>query len=109
MGDPYRIFKNRVRFCVGRNIIYLMSHLRYFEVVISEQCSQETELFYSIREVFEDTLKKITINTNYDMFGGHEYAFWCTKCVDYDKPHLAGQRGHFTFCFPGMLPRQSSD
>ena len=89
LPEQDRIFKNRVRFRVGRNIIYLMSHLRYFEVVISEQCSQETELFYSIREVFEHTLKKATINTNYDIFGGHEYAFWCTKCVDCDKPHLA--------------------
>ena len=89
LPEQDRIFKNRVRFRVGRNIIYLMSHLRYFEIVISEQCSLATELFYSICEVFEDTLKKVTINTNYDIFGGHEYAFWCTKCVDCDKPHLA--------------------
>ena len=89
LPEQDRVFKNRVRFRVGRNIIYLMSHLRYFEVVISEQCSQETELFYSIREVFEDTLKKVTINTNYDVFGCHEYAFWCTECVDCDKHHLA--------------------
>ena len=89
LPEQDRIFKNRVRFRVGRNIIYLMSHLRYFEVVILEQCSQETELFYSILEVLEDTLKKVTINTNHDVFGGHQYAFWCTKCVDCDKHHLA--------------------
>ena len=33
-----RIFKNRVRFGVRRNIIYLISHLHYSEIVISEHC-----------------------------------------------------------------------
>ena len=88
LPEQDRIFKNRVRFRVGRNIIYLMSHLRYFEVVISEQCSLATELFLSIRGELEDALKKVTDNMNYDFLGGHEYAFWCTKCVDCDK-HLA--------------------
>ena len=86
LPEQDRIFKNRVRFRVGRNIIYLMSHLRYFEIVISEQCS---ELFLSIRGELEDTLKKVTDCMNYDFTGDHEYAFWCTKCVDCDKHHLA--------------------
>ena len=89
LPEQDKIFKNRVRFRVGRNNIYLMSHLCYFEVVILEKRSRGTELLRSVHEVFEDTLKKVTINTNYDVFGGHEYAFWCTKCVDCDKPHLA--------------------
>ena len=83
-----RIFKNRVRFGVRRNIIYLISHLRYFEIVISEQCSRATELFGNIRDVFEDTLKKVTSTMNYNFLQGHEYAFWCTKCIDCEK-HLA--------------------
>ena len=88
LPEQGRIFKNRVRFGVRRNIIYLISHLRYFEIVISEQCNLATELFGNIREVFEDTLKEVTSNMNYNFLQGHEYAFWCTKCVDCVK-HLA--------------------
>ena len=89
LPEQDRIFRNRVRFRVGRNIVLLKSHLHYFEVKISEQFGQGTELFHSIRKVFEDTLEKVTINMNYNISGGHKYAFWCTKCVDCDKPHLA--------------------
>ena len=89
LPEQDRIFKNRVRFRVGRNIIYLMSHLRYFEIVILEQCNLATELFLSIRGELEDTMKKVTDYMNYDFWGGHEYAFWCTKCINCDKHHLA--------------------
>ena len=89
LPEQDRIFRNRVRFRVGRNTILLKSHLHYFEVEVSEQFGQGTELFHGIREVFEDTLEKVTINMNYNISGGHEYAFWCPKCVDCDKPHLA--------------------
>ena len=87
--ESKKIFRNRVRFRVGRNIVILNSQLHYFEIVMSEKRNRGTELFQSIREVFEDTLKKVTINMNYNVLRGHEYAFWCTKCVDCDKPHLA--------------------
>ena len=87
-----RIFKNRVRFGLGRTIIYLMSHLRYFEVVIfTKQCSLATELFCNIRAKFEDTLKQVTENMNYNLLRGHEFAFWCTaaECTHIKKKHLA--------------------
>ena len=91
LPEQDRIFKNRVRFGLGRTIIYLMSHLRYFEVVIfTKQCILATELFCNIREKFEDTLKEVTENMNYNLLRGHEFAFWCTaaECIDYEK-HLA--------------------
>ena len=92
LPEQDRIFKNRVRFSLGRNIIYLMSHLRYFEVVLfPKQCSLATELFCNIREVFEDTLKEVTDNMNYNFLRGHEFAFWCTaaECTRIEKKHLA--------------------
>ena len=92
LPEQEKIFKNRVRFGLERNIIYLMSHLRYFEVVIfPKQCSLATELFCNIREVFEDTLKEVADNMNYNFLRGHEFAFWCTaaECTRIKKKHLA--------------------
>ena len=92
LPEQDRIFKNRVRFGLERNIIYLMSHLRYFEVVIfPKQCSLAPELFCNIREVFEDTLKEVADNMNYNFLRGHEFAFWCTaaECTRIKKKHLA--------------------
>jgi hypothetical protein len=85
-----RIFKNRVRFRVGCDIIYMMSHLRYLEVAILPELSgKAADVCYSVRQVFENTLKEVTIDMNYNFLGGHEYAFWCNdgRCVD-KKRHL---------------------
>ena len=89
LPERNRIFKNRVRFGAGRSIIYLMSHLRYFEMVLLPK-HPAPELFRSVREVFDDTLKKVIENMNYNFLRGHEFAFWCTaaECIDCEK-HLA--------------------
>jgi hypothetical protein len=92
LKEEDRIFKNRVRFRVGRDTIYLMSRLRFFEIaILHESGRSEAEVCYSVRKVFEHTLKDVTVNMNYDFLGGHEYAFWCTsrKCVNRLEKHLA--------------------
>jgi hypothetical protein len=93
-GGPKRdkLFKNRVCFRVERDIIYLMSHLRYFEIAVSQKkvsrsCSSAEGLCHRVREVFEDALQKVTENMNYHFLGGHQYAFWCTQCHGVEK-HL---------------------
>jgi hypothetical protein len=89
LPEQDRIFKNRVRFRVGRDIIFMMSHLKYFEMaIVQKPCSSATKVCYNVREVIEDTLKKVTVSMNYNFLGGHDCAFWCSECVSGER-HLA--------------------
>jgi hypothetical protein len=82
LPEQDRIFKNRVRFRVEptRDIIFMVSHLRYFEIaVLTDLPKSAAKVCYGVREVIEDTLEEVTVNMNYDFLGGHEYAFWCSN------------------------------
>lgn len=85
-----RIYKNRVCFRVGKDIVYLISHLRYLEIVI--QCSQhpfsEELLCHHVREVIEGALQKVTEKMSYDFLKGYNHAFWCTKCCGDKHPAI---------------------
>ena len=85
-----KIFKNRVCFRVGRDIVYVSSHLRFLEIAILRKSTTDESLgslCRLVRQVFQDTLQRVTKKMNYDFYNGHQYAFWCTCCGE--KSHLA--------------------
>lgn len=91
LTEDNKIFKNRVKFRVERDIVYLMSHLHYFEIaILQKSCNpvQTASLCHNVRKVFEDALEEVTDTMNYNFLGGHEYAFWCNECAGAEK-HLA--------------------
>ena len=91
VGEENKIFKNRVKFRVGRDVVYLMSHLCYLEITILQQPPSPmlpVKLCRTVRKVFEDALQEVTLIMKYDFLDGHDYAFWCTECHE-EKKHLA--------------------
>jgi hypothetical protein len=88
LPERERIFKNRVRFRVGKDDVYMLSHLRYFEIaIVHKSCSSAAEVCCNVRQVFEGSLREVTVNMNYNFSVGHEYAFWCVGCAN--RGHLA--------------------
>ena len=87
------LFKNKVKFLVEKQTIYIMSYLHYFEIAIEADCPGETNfeiLSSSIRRDFEGALNKVVDNTKFHFLKDYQYAFLCTseKCMCSD-PHLA--------------------
>ena len=68
--------KNRVQFLVGddHDAVTLISHPRYFEIVISQH---EGSLCIRVREVIESTLDIATSRTNYRFSMVYNFAFEC--------------------------------
>ena len=87
------LFKNKVKFLVEKQTIYIMSYLLYFEIAIEAGCPGKTNfknLCSRIRTDFESALNKVADNTKFHFLKDYQYAFLCTskKCMCSD-PHLA--------------------
>ena len=87
------LFKNKVKFLVVKQTIYIMSYLHYFEIAIEADCPGKTnfeKLSSSIRRDFEEALNKVVENTRFHFLKDYQYAFLCTseKCMC-SHPHLA--------------------
>ena len=83
------IFKNRVRFLVGVDVVYLISHLRCLEIAFFPDSSLNlSKSCQRVRKDVERGLQKVTQRMNYKISGCHDYAFWCIKCCNCEN-HLA--------------------
>lgn len=94
-----RFFKNRVRFCVNKDTVYLMSHLRYFEMAVDCDDPALTGTASHVRKVFEDALAEVTKGMGYDSLGNHQYAFWCKspKCSVKEKHFSVFKKADSTY------------
>ena len=86
-----RFYKNRVRFCIKKDAVYLMSHLRFIEIAIQCDDPFRTGTAYYFRDVIEKALTEVTMSLGYGILGDHQYAFLCQspKCASNEKKHLA--------------------
>ena len=76
------IYKNRVQFKVGEDLdtVTLISHPRYFEIIISRSSNfrTPTELLCApVRSTIESTLNTVTLHMNYHFSIGYKFAFEC--------------------------------
>ena len=76
------LYKNRVQFQVGGDYdtITLISHPRYFEIVISRNTSFRTpteSLCAHVRSTIESTLNTVTSHMNYHFSMGYKFGFEC--------------------------------
>ena len=76
------LYKNKVQFRVGEDLdtITLISHPRYFEIVVSRSSSFRTpteSLCSHIRSTIESTLNTVTSHMNYHFSMGYKLGFEC--------------------------------
>ena len=76
------LYKNRVQFQVGEDLdtITLISHPRYFEIIVSRSSSfhTPTELLCAyVRSTIESTLNTVTSHMNYHFSMGYKLGFEC--------------------------------
>ena len=81
-----KIFKNRVRFLVGVEVLYLISHLHCLEIAFLSKPS--SKLYQHVRKDVEEGLQRVIQRMNYNILGCCNYGFWCTECRGCEK-HLA--------------------
>ena len=76
------LYKNKVQFQVGGDYdtVTLISHPRYFEIIISRNASFRTpteSLCAHVRSTIESTLNTVTSHMNYYFSMGYKFAFEC--------------------------------
>ena len=76
------LYKNRVQFQVGGDYdtVTLISHPRYFEIVISRNATFRTptdSLCSQVRSTIESTLNTVTSHMNYHFSMGYKFGFEC--------------------------------
>ena len=85
-----KIFKNRVQFLVGVDVVYLMSHLHCLEIALLPKPSTKpsVHIYRRVRRDVEKGLQEVVQRMNYNALACYDYAFWCTECQNC-KNHLA--------------------
>ena len=102
------LFKNKVRFLVQEQNVYIMSYLCYFEIAMEADDPRETNfesLCHTVRKDFEEALNKVIENTKFHFLKDYQYAFQCKsmKCTNKCSDHLAVFKLKDITCIGGSM------